>query len=621
MSNEEQLPIVQHRAKIMEAFKAYDTLIIIGETGSGKTTQVPKFIHQDHPNAQIAVTQPRRVAAIALAKRVAEEMGVAVGGLVGYSVRFEEASSSRTSIKYLTDGMLLRETLSDRLLSRYSVIVLDEAHERTLRTDILFGLLKRLQRMRSALKIVIMSATLNPEQFCRFFSRPHVLNIPGRQYPVRLHYSVTGQQDYLDAAIVTIFQLHRDPKRHGDFLVFLTGQEEIDTVCRVLEEHGPACTPPAPKMIVCSIYAALSASQQMAVFRKTPVGCRKIVLATNIAETSITIPGIRIVIDPGFAKIRGWNGRVGMETLSVEPISKASARQRAGRAGRQGPGECFRLYPEDSFRQLVDESLPEIQRTDLANVILTMKASGVDDVVAFDYLEAPPLDSLVRGLEELLALQALDASGRLSEMGRLMAECPLAPSLSRVLVESASLGCTVQVLSIIAMLSIDNLFAASPDERDLSMAAKRAFMHSSGDHVSLLNIFDAYCSASDPEKWCRDNHVDSKSMRTVLEIRKQLAGFCEKARIPLASCVQQDDLLKCFCAGFHTQVALLQADRTFRTLLGRHQVFIHPSSVLHTKRPDCILFHELTFTSKCYLRNVSIVDPKCVSEYINKRLK
>lgn len=619
----EELPVYQHKDRILECYHKHETLIIVGETGSGKSTQVPKFIYENAmKNSQksklVAVTQPRRVAAMALAKRVAEEMNGKVGELVGYSVRFDEAVSPATRIKYLTDGMLLREALSDKTLSRYECIILDEAHERTLRTDILFGMLKRLQKTRQTpLKIVIMSATLNPEKFVNFFANPYVLNIPGRQFPVRLCYTAAPQQDYLDATIVTIFQLHRDTNKKGDILVFLTGQEEIDTVAKLLEEYGPSCSPPAPKMIVVPIYAALSSTQQMAVFRKTPDGCRKIVLATNIAETSITIPGIRFVIDPGFVKMRVFNARVGMETLSVVPVSKASCRQRTGRAGREAPGECYRLFTEEAVRALEDETAPEILRTNLSNVILTMKACGIDDVVRFDYMERPSIDSLAQGLEELLALNAFDEHGSLTKTGRLMAECPLAPQLSRVLIESTRLSCSEECLSIIAMLSMDNLFTISTEDREQSTVAKRNMSHSSGDHLTLLNIYNAYKASKDQERWCRDNFVDPKSMRQVVEVRNQLQSFCEKSGLKLVSCGSDYDLiLRSFCAGFHTQIALLQPDRSFRTVLGRQQVFIHPSSVLHMKKSECILFHEITMTTKCYARNVSIIHADWAIEFI-----
>lgn len=416
--------LILDRDQIIEQFKATNVVIILGETGSGKTTrtiilimwrpiihlyvEIPQYVYQ-HLMANgrcgtrdlIAVTQPRRVAAMSLAKRVSDEMGTKLGGLVGYNVRFDEMTSAETRIKFVTDGMLLRELISDQKLSRYSTVILDEAHERTLRTDILFGVVKQLLTSRNSpnsthpLKVIVMSATLNPTKFLDFFPGSHLYRVPGRQYPVRLFYTAEPQRDYLDAAVLSIFQIHLE-RREGDILAFLTGQEEIEAVQRILEENSPSCPAGSLKMKVCPIYASLPSSQQMAVFVPAPKGVRKVILATNIAETSITIPGIRYVIDPGCVKMRLFTPRTGMETLSVKPVSKASARQRCGRAGRQQEGECYRLFTEETFKTLEDDTPPEILRTNLANVILVMKASGIHDVIGFDYLDSPSLESRKR---------------------------------------------------------------------------------------------------------------------------------------------------------------------------------------------------------------------------------
>lgn len=559
---------------------------------------------------------------MSLAKRVAQEMNVELGGLVGYCVRFDEKTSPDTRIKYVTDGMLMRELLSDRKLSKYSTIILDEAHERTLRTDILFGMIKRIQAIRP-LKVVIMSATLDPERFQNFFRNFGVYRVPGRTFPVRLMYTCNPQQDYLESTLLTIFQIHNDPNSEGDILVFLTGQEEIESVQKTLEEYGPMCPHTSPKLIVCPIYASLPSHQQMAVFQNTPKGCRKVILATNIAETSITITGIRHVIDPGFVKMRQYNPRTGMEALLIQPTSKSSARQRTGRAGREAPGECYRLYTEDSFLSLEEETVPEILRTNLSNVILIMKAAGIDDVIGFDYLDTPSIDGLQRGLEELLALGALDAQGKLTEAGKLMAECPLIPQLSRVLLEARKLCCVDECLSIIAMLSSETVFFASGEERERTAAAKKTFMHRSGDHLTLLNVFAAYQAHASDNKWCANNAIDQRSMKHVCEVREQLVQFCEKHNIALTSAAGNvDKILQAFVGGYFLQAAVRQADGTFKSIAGRQLVSIHPSSILFgTRAAECIIFHEVTLTSKCYLRGVSAVDPNWILEHSKKTKK
>lgn len=625
------LPVHACRQQILAAYDQHRTLIIQGETGSGKTTQIPRFL-LEHRRAQgapvhrsrVAVTQPRRVAAMSLAARVALEMGAELGGEVGYSVRFDDRSGPATAIKFVTDGMLLREVLGDPVLSRYDTIILDEAHERTLRTDILFGLLRRLQQTRRpTLKLVVMSATLDAHKLLAFFPGSRLLTVPGRQFPVRMHYTAEPQQDYLDAAVLAIFQLHAS-KPPGDLLVFLTGQDEIEAVQRILLEHGGGCPPGTPRMLVCPLYAALPPHQQLAVFAVTPAGCRKIVLATNVAETSITIPGIRYVVDPGFAKSRQYSARTGMESLTVLPVSKAASRQRAGRAGREAPGECFRLYREEAFRALDDDTVPEILRTSLASVILLMKAAGVADVLAFEYLDAPAPEALARGLEELLALGALArATGALTDAGRLMAECPLLPQHARVLLEAARLGCVEEVLTVLAMLSADAIFVSSSEELDRATAAKRSFRHPSGDHMTLLAVYNAHAAAVTPQAaahWCRDNLIDARAMRTAGAVRAQLADFCRAHGLPTAGCAQDPALvLQAFAAGHFMQAAFRLPDGTFRTVVGRQAVHIHPSSVLHGTRPDCVIYHELTLTSKCYLRSVSQAEPAWLAQYARGR--
>ncbi|PKI77956.1 hypothetical protein CRG98_001576, partial [Punica granatum] len=412
-----KLPIYPYREELLQAIETHQVLIIVGETGSGKTTQIPQYLHEAGytKKGKIACTQPRRVAAMSVAARVSQEMGVKLGHEVGYSIRFEDCTSEKTILKYMTDGMLLREFLGEPDLASYSVVMVDEAHERTLSTDILFGLVKDISRFRPDLKLLISSATLDAEKFSDFFDMAPIFKFPGRRYPVDIQYTKAPEADYLDAAVVTALQIHAQYPP-GDILVFLTGQEEIEAAEEIMKQRTRGLGTKIAELIICPIYANLPTELQAKIFEPTPEGARKVVLATNIAEASLTIDGIKYVIDPGFSKMKAYNPRTGMESLLVTPISKASANQRAGRAGRTGPGICFRLYTMYSYQtELEDNTTPEIQRTNLANVVLTLKSLGIHDLLNFDFMDPPPSEALLKALEMLYALGALNKLGELTK--------------------------------------------------------------------------------------------------------------------------------------------------------------------------------------------------------------
>ncbi|KAG8475275.1 hypothetical protein CXB51_032136 [Gossypium anomalum] len=462
------LPVWQQKEEFLQVLRANQTLILVGETGSGKTTQIPQFVLDavdiETPDKRrkmmIACTQPRRVAAMSVSRRVAEEMDVTIGEEVGYSIRFEDCSSARTVLKYLTDGMLLREAMTDPLLERYKVIILDEAHERTLATDVLFGLLKEVLKNRPDLKLVVMSATLEAEKFQGYFNGAPLMKVPGRLHPVEIFYTQEPERDYLEAAIRTVVQIHMcEPP--GDILVFLTGEEEIEDACRkITKEVGNMGDQVGPVKVV-PLYSTLPPAMQQKIFEPAPPPVkeggppgRKIVVSTNIAETSLTIDGIVYVIDPGFSKQKVYNPRVRVESLLVSPISKASAHQRSGRAGRTQPGKCFRLYTEKSFNNdLQPQTYPEILRSNLANTVLTLKKLGIDDLVHFDFMDPPAPETLMRALEVLNYLGALDDEGNLTKLGEIMSEFPLDPQMSKMLVVSSEFNCSNEILSVAAMLS------------------------------------------------------------------------------------------------------------------------------------------------------------------------
>ncbi|KAJ3333928.1 putative ATP-dependent RNA helicase dhr2 [Blyttiomyces sp. JEL0837] len=596
------LPVTAARSSLLKEIAASQTLIVVGETGSGKTTQIPKFLLEAGiaKKGIIAVTQPRRVAATSIARRVCQEMSVKIGEKVGYSVRFDDCT--------MTDGILLRELLSDKLLQKYSVIILDEAHERTLRTDVLFGMVKSIQKVRSDLKVIVMSATLDAERFAEYFNQTNIMKIPGRQFAVKVFNAEEKQEDYVDAALVATFQVHVD-EPPGDILVFLTGQEEIEAVEKMLKDHEWELPQESLKMHICPLFASLPPAQQAKVFAPTPPGFRKIVLATNVAETSITISGIRYVIDTGMVKVRAFNPKLGIESLSITPISKASARQRMGRAGREAPGVCYRLYTEEGFDSLEENTQPEILRCNLANVILTLKAAGVEDVVKFDFLDPPPRNSsttfltplvnavvnkflVIRALEHLYALKALGTDGHITPHGRKMAEFPVDPSLATVLIHSK--------------VSFDIVMF---DKREEAAEAKRKFVNYEGDHLTLLNVMKGYQSVSGDLDWCTENFISRRAIRNALEIRSQLVDFCKGLGVDYQSSNESEvePILQSFLHGFFQNVAVLQQDGSYKTFTTKQVCHIHPSSVLFGKKLPLIMYHELVQTSRQYMRNVSAI--------------
>ncbi|KRY20858.1 putative pre-mRNA-splicing factor ATP-dependent RNA helicase DHX15 [Trichinella patagoniensis] len=470
LEKRKHLPIFEYHDKFMEMLRQNQILVLVGETGSGKTTQIPQWcvdyvrlkgdLTSKGGRRSVACTQPRRVAAMSVAARVAEEMDVSLGMEVGYSIRFEDCSSPRTFLKYLTDGMLLREAMSDPLLDNYGIVILDEAHERTLATDILMGLIKEVSQQRADLKVVVMSATLDAGKFQQYFNNAPLMAVPGRTFPVEVFYTPEAERDYVDATVRTVIQIHLCEEVEGDILVFLTGQEEIEEVCKRIKKEVDNLGPEVGELRCIPLYSTLPPNLQQKIFElppeKRPNGAigRKCVVSTNIAETSLTIDGVVFVVDPGFSKQKVYNPRIRVESLLISPISQASAMQRAGRAGRTRPGKCFRLYTEKAFQEdMIPQTYPEILRSNLGSVVLELKKLGVEDLVHFDFMDPPAPETLMRALEMLNYLGALDDDGELSPLGSIMAEFPLDPQLSKMLIASCDYNCSNEILTITAMLS------------------------------------------------------------------------------------------------------------------------------------------------------------------------
>uniref|UniRef100_A0A915MWC7 RNA helicase n=1 Tax=Meloidogyne javanica TaxID=6303 RepID=A0A915MWC7_MELJA len=623
------LPVWDYREKFLELLNKNQCLVLVGETGSGKTTQIPQWC-LDYAREKgvmmgkkymVACTQPRRVAAMSVANRVADELDVQLGQEVGYSIRFEDCVSDRTILKYCTDGMLLREAMNNPLLEQYEVILLDEAHERTLATDILMGLIKEITKQRKDLKIVVMSATLDAGKFQNYFDNCPLLSVPGRTFPVEIFYTPEPERDYLEAAVRTVIQIHICEEVQGDILLFLTGQEEIEDACKRIRKEVQNLGPEAGDLVCIPLYSTLPPNMQQRIFDPPPPNkpsggiSRKCVVSTNIAETSLTIDGVVFVIDPGFSKQKVYNPRIRVESLLVCPISKASAMQRAGRAGRTKPGKCFRLYTEKAYKtDMQEQTYPEILRSNLASVVLQLKKLGIDDLVHFDFMDPPAPETLMRALELLNYLVAIDDNGELTQLGSLMAEFPLDPQMAKMLIASTDLNCSNEILSITAMLSVPQCFVRPNEIKKQADEAKARFAHIDGDHLTLLNVYHAFKQSRDDPQWCYQNFINFRSLKNADDVRTQLARIMDKFNLKRVSADFNSrdyyiNIRKALVAGFFMQVAHLERSGHYVTIKDNQIVNLHPSSVLDHK-PEWALYNEFVLTTKNYIRTVTDVRPE-----------
>ncbi|KAJ5568802.1 hypothetical protein N7450_011288 [Penicillium hetheringtonii] len=637
------LPIARHKKSLLYLIENYPVTIVVGQTGSGKTTQLPQYLDQAgwcEDGKVIAVTQPRRVAATTVATRVAEEMRGKVGEAVGYSIRFEDTTSAATRIKFLTDGMLLREALVDPLLSRYSVIMVDEAHERSLSTDVLLGILKKIRKKRPELRIIISSATLQAEDFLRFFaddefnpdaepanlggSVGRIISLEGRMYPVDTLFLESPAEDYVERAVKTVFDIHTQ-EADGDVLLFLTGREEIDRAIQLISERAAYLHPKAPSLLTLPLYAGLTTDQQMYVFEPTPENTRKVIVSTNIAEASVTIDGIVYVIDCGFAKLRAYNPTTGIETLTAVPISKASATQRAGRAGRTKPGKCFRLYTQQTYEQLPEATVPEIQRSNLAPIVMQLKALGIDNIVRFDFLTSPPAELVIRAFELLYSLGAVDDYAKLTKpLGIRMAELAVDPMMGKVLLAAPKFHCLSEILTIAAMERSGYSMTAI---KKAAESHRRKFAVEEGDHLTYLNVYQAFVTKGKKEsKWCRDNLLNYRALLRAVSIRGQLKRYLERFGIETDESLPRnsapnlsnipEQIQRCLTTGYFAHAAKMQPDGTFKTVSGGLTLHAHPSSLMFNRKADWVIFHEIMQTGdKTYIRDVTKIEKGYLLEY------
>jgi len=525
-----ELPVVAKRDLIAKAIVENQVIVLCGETGSGKTTQLPKICLELGRGVAglIGHTQPRRIAARSVAARIAQELQTTIGHAVGYKVRFSDHVSPNTYIKLMTDGILLAETQGDRLLEQYDTLIVDEAHERSLNIDFLLGYLRQLLPRRPDLKIIITSATIDPQRFSKHFNDAPIIEVSGRTYPVDVLYrpleaQTEDEQDMeiTDGILHAIDRLWESGP--GDVLVFLAGEREIRETAEALRKHHP------PKVDILPLYARLSAEEQNRIFH--PHGRPRIVLATNVAETSLTVPGIKYVVDPGFARISRYNPRTKVQRLPIEKISQASANQRKGRCGRISEGICVRLYPESDFNTRAAFTDPEILRTNLASVILQMKALGLGDIEAFPFIEPPDRRMIRDGYQTLHELGAIDIEYRLTELGRALARLPVDPRIGRMVLAAIDEGCLDEVLIIASALTVQDPRQRPMDQQEAADAAHAKWRDETSDFLSYLLLWKDYhehaehLSTSKLRKWCEGNFLSYVRMREWHDVHQQLKAM------------------------------------------------------------------------------------------------
>ncbi|OQV19010.1 putative ATP-dependent RNA helicase DHX33 [Hypsibius exemplaris] len=643
------LPVQQYASEVAEflrTHKSASVVIIVSDTGSGKTTQIPQIltdkIFDDYfggPKRKIAVTQPRRVAAVSVATRVAQEFGCKLGEEVGYSVRFDDMSNPQTKIKYMTDGMLVREAQTAWMLEEYNMIILDEVHERSLHTDVLLALTKKASVRRrkffdrqdkeacAPLKILLMSATMDIERMRTFWKDAPVLYIPGKTFPVTIKYMPAPVDDYTHTAMVAVFQIHRE-EDPGDILVFLTGQEEIEEMVRRCRQVAKSLPPQQANIQFVPLYAGLTNEAQMRAVSQTAASAhnghatmRKVIISTNVAETSITIPGVKYVIDSGRAKHKVFTSATGMEVLKVEKISQAQAWQRTGRAGREQAGVCYRLYTEADFNCWPQHPIPEILRCNLSTVLLQVVEMGIEKPLAFPFFDRPEEENLQAAVDQLEWLGALTQKVESGDLvvettadGKLMAQFPVDPKYARCILRARAHRCTEELLTIVAMLSSDSPFINPAASRTAAAAAHEKFSSNEGDHVVLLNVWRAFRdqkkgNVKASRAWASQNYINLRNLERAEKVRNQLREVCVRKKIDLSSCGGNTTAVRrSLSEGLFMSAAERLPDGSYITVDTRQTVFLHPASCLFKTKPACVVYGTLIRTAKLYVRELCLVE-------------
>ncbi len=606
------LPVYEQKQIILDALKENQVIVVQSPTGSGKTTQIPVILHEAgfSQNGIIAVTQPRRIAALSVSEFISKQLGTKYPGLVGYKMRFEDKTDATTRIKIMTDGILLQEMKLDPLLSKYSVIMVDEAHERSLNIDFVLGLLKRILKERKDFKVIVSSATMNAEAFSEYFENCPIVNIETITYPVTIVYdppkisatTITEQgSECLIEKICSTVERVLNNGEDGGILIFLPG-EKIIKDCLFKLDHSKF----ARKIYTLPLYGRLAKEEQERVFDPAPFGKKKVIISTNIAETSVTISDITTVIDSGLSKLNYYNPRTFTSSLVETAISKASSNQRKGRAGRTQAGTCYRLYSRKDFDTRPLYTTEEIFRTDLSEVVLQMAELGIKDFMDFDFIAPPGKEGIIGAVDTLNMLGALNKDNSLSSIGKLMVQFPLEPRISRIIVESIIRYPNVLEEAIIAssFLSTNSPFLLPQGEEMEARKAHHAFRDMQGDFVSYLNIFSAYKNSTNKERFCKKNYLDERVMSEIDNINEQLKEIVSDMNIPILNGGSRGDYLCCIASGMIQFVCIRTGKEKYKTLT-TDRISIHPGSVMFKQDPLYFVAGEIVRTSRMYAMSVS----------------
>lgn len=613
--NYEQLPVYRQKEKILDCLKDHSVIIVQSPTGSGKTTQIPIILHDAGygERGTIGITQPRRIATLSVSDFIARQLKCRVGDFVGYKMRFDDKTSPYTRLKIMTDGILLQELKQDPLLSKYSVIMVDEAHERSLNIDFILGLLKGILKERNDFKVIISSATINTETFSQYFDGAPVVTIETPIFPVQMVYKPLADrhdEELLFTEIADIIEKRIKSHQTGDILVFLSGEAAIKSCLKEIVSRSMV-----KNLVLYPLYGRLSKEEQERVFTPTPSGMVKVVVSTNIAETSVTIDGVSAVIDSGMAKVNFYNNKTYTSSLIESEISRASADQRKGRAGRTGPGDCYRLYSKMSYEHKPRFTTEEIFRTDLAEVILRMADLGIKDFEHFDFISKPNLASIVGGMETLMLLEAITPERDLTEIGKMMVDFPLLPRHSRMIIEAIYhyphvLG---DVVTATAFLSTHTPFILPPGEELAARGAHHRFRDPAGDFLAYLKIYKKFINAEDKEAFCKRHYLDYKIMLEIANIKEQLESILAEKNIPVGNQFDLKAFLMSIAKGLIQFVCVRTKVNVYRSSTAE-KISIHPGSVLYKENADFIVAGEVVKTSKTFARSVSKLQKEWIKE-------